>query len=70
MKAILRGVRAEANLTQGELGVLIGRYFAMPAIAQETISKWENPRSTLEIPSCYLGAVAQACRVPAERMMV
>lgn len=70
MKALLRGVRAEASLTQAELGVRIGRYFGIPAIAQETVSKWESNKCTLEIPSCYLGAVAQACKVPPERMMV
>ena len=70
MKALLRGVRAEANISQEELGIRIGRYFCMPAIAQKTVSRWESPKDTAEIPSCYIGAVATACGVSAERMMV
>ena len=70
MKALLRGVRAEANISQEELGIRIGRYFCMPAIAQKTVSRWENPGETSEIPNCYIGAVAKACGVEPGRMMV
>ncbi|MEL7494812.1 MAG: helix-turn-helix transcriptional regulator [Cyanobacteria bacterium J06554_11] len=70
MKALLRGVRAEANISQEELGIRIGRYFCMPAIAQKTVSRWENPGETAEIPSCYIGAVAEACGVSSERLMI
>ena len=67
MAACFRGVRAEANMSQEDLGLRIGRYFGIPAIDQKTISRWENKGS---IPGCYLGAVANICGVPPERMMV
>ena len=53
MAACFRGVRAEANMSQEDLGLRIGRYFGIPAIDQKTISRWE--RTKVEIPGCYLG---------------
>ncbi|MEO1390984.1 MAG: helix-turn-helix transcriptional regulator [Cyanobacteria bacterium J06634_6] len=70
MKAIVRGVRAEANISQEELGIRIGRYLCIPAIDQKAVSRWENPKEPTIIPSCYLGAVAEICGVSAERLMV
>lgn len=67
MASILRGVRAEKKITQGQLGTLIGRYFASSAIPQQTISRWESEGT---VPGCYLGAIAQVCGVNPERMMV
>lgn len=67
MAAIVRGVRAELNVSQTELGVRIGRNLCIPAIPQGTISDWEIKGN---VPGCYLGAIAQVCGVPAERMMV
>ena len=70
LKRILRGVRAEADISQEELGIQIGRYFGIPAISQTVVSSWLRDNSPGSIPSCYLGAVSQICSVPPERLMV
>ena len=67
MAARLRGVRAEADLTQTELGALIGVHFQIPPIAQGTISYWE---ATGSVPGCYLGAITRACKVEEGRLLV
>ena len=67
MAATLRGVRAEANISQEQMGILIGRNLCVPAIGQKTISRWESEGT---VPGCYLGAIAQVCGVSAERLMV
>lgn len=67
MAAKLRGVRAEADLTQTELGALIGVHLNIPAIPQGTISYWETNGS---VPGCYLGAITKSCRVEQGRLLV
>lgn len=67
MAAKFRGVRAEAGLTQTELGALLGVELKIAPVGQMTISRWENDGT---VPGCYLGAIARVCRVDARRLLV
>jgi DNA-binding XRE family transcriptional regulator len=52
-----------AEMSQAELGAMIGRHHNHPAIARQTIYLWEK---TGNIPATALGAISAATGTPWE----
>lgn len=63
MRIKLRKARLFAELSQCELGRLIGKHHNQPPVSQQTIYRWEQSGN---IPASALGAIAAATGVPFE----
>jgi transcriptional regulator with XRE-family HTH domain len=59
----LKKARALAELSQAELGRLMGRHHNYPSVSGDTIYYWEK---TGNIPGTALGAIAAATGTPWE----
>jgi transcriptional regulator with XRE-family HTH domain len=61
MRIKLRKARLFAELTQAELGQMIGQHHNHPPVSQQTIYRWEQSGN---IPGSALGAIAAATGTP------